>query len=622
MHDPASASASTDTRPLLLDADQYRHSQGPSAILPDSIPAARRPLSNGNVVRSSLSAVPPSPTHPAGLLLFRRRSSFGGSQEPQLEEANLHPIDVPPADDPDSLASRRSSAAQSSSSALGMIHDGPSSSRRRTSVTTSVGDWANASANARSASTTYLPPPSSLGYAQSPNRLLFPIEASPRVSEGGSSSDSTPTCSVDLTPPRPDPQPSYSKPRPMASHPPDPVLPRRPSYAVVDLVSQRANASLGPPLVVPQSLKSARSFKRHFGRLISLASIVCMLYLFISPTRQSTRTHIVAQVERSIDSDPESLAPRVPRTPQDHVNRRKDVATRSDPVGVDEVRKFREANLWAPPPAHEKLKMLVVDPKPSATHEATVIMCHGLSQRIEDSWLHHELAPKLPGVRWVMPQARAMPVTYHDGELRAAWFDIQDFPWNAIEDSDTEHYYASARHLNAIIRSERDRLVRERRAREGNESDGEATSEERAWASRRILLGGFSQGGVMSLLTGLTQEEELAGLFAFSAMLPIRELLPELVRDLNRTNVPLFWAHGRADPYLLERDAAASIDALHAPSPGLALSRVTYKTYADLPHTYSRPEIAELLKWIENDVALDLTTPGGQSRHMRWRRVR
>ena len=37
----------------------------------------------------------------------------------------------------------------------------------------------------------------------------------------------------------------------------------------------------------------------------------------------------------------------------------------------------------------------------------------------------------------------------------------------------------------------------------------------------RIVLGGFSQGGAMSLLTGLTSERKLAGLAVLSGFLPL-----------------------------------------------------------------------------------------------------
>lgn len=38
----------------------------------------------------------------------------------------------------------------------------------------------------------------------------------------------------------------------------------------------------------------------------------------------------------------------------------------------------------------------------------------------------------------------------------------------------------------------------------------------------RIIIGGFSQGGAMSLLTGLTAERKLGGVVVMSAYLPLR----------------------------------------------------------------------------------------------------
>lgn len=121
-----------------------------------------------------------------------------------------------------------------------------------------------------------------------------------------------------------------------------------------------------------------------------------------------------------------------------------------------------------------------------------------------------------------------IPITFHDKEVRPAWFDIKSFPWKEVEDSDTDHYFASTRAINDVVREERDRLINAERKRRGKELGAPGTNEEREWASKRILIGGFSQGGVMSLLAGLTNEERLGGIFVFSGMLPVRDLLPEV----------------------------------------------------------------------------------------------
>ena len=50
--------------------------------------------------------------------------------------------------------------------------------------------------------------------------------------------------------------------------------------------------------------------------------------------------------------------------------------------------------------------------------------------------------------------------------------------------------------------------------------------------ANRVVLGGFSQGGAMSLLTGLTTERKLAGLAILSGFLPLRTKLKPVSSDL------------------------------------------------------------------------------------------
>jgi acetyl esterase/lipase len=67
--------------------------------------------------------------------------------------------------------------------------------------------------------------------------------------------------------------------------------------------------------------------------------------------------------------------------------------------------------------------------------------------------------------------------------------------------------------------------------------------------SSRIVLGGFSQGGAMALLTGLTSPEKLAGIFALSCYLPLAHKIKELLPADPWTNkdTAVFMAHGDAD---------------------------------------------------------------------------
>lgn len=110
------------------------------------------------------------------------------------------------------------------------------------------------------------------------------------------------------------------------------------------------------------------------------------------------------------------------------------------------------------------------------------------------------------------------------------------WPYNNAHDESPTELFASVRLLNAIVTSERDKLIRQLRKRGGlqppdalgapDEVRGElGTKRERAWASSRILLAGFSQGSVISLLTALTARDELAGVAVLSGFMPLRKQL-------------------------------------------------------------------------------------------------
>jgi len=60
------------------------------------------------------------------------------------------------------------------------------------------------------------------------------------------------------------------------------------------------------------------------------------------------------------------------------------------------------------------------------------------------------------------------------------------------------------------------------------ELDSFGTEEERKWASKRIVLAGFSQGSVVAMLAALTGESTLGGVAVFSGFLPMRWELPKV----------------------------------------------------------------------------------------------
>ena len=67
--------------------------------------------------------------------------------------------------------------------------------------------------------------------------------------------------------------------------------------------------------------------------------------------------------------------------------------------------------------------------------------------------------------------------------------------------------------------------------------------------SNRIVVGGFSQGGAMSLFTGMTSPAKLGGFFGLSAYLLLHNKIKDFIpSSLPNKDTPIFMGHGDADP--------------------------------------------------------------------------
>ena len=117
-------------------------------------------------------------------------------------------------------------------------------------------------------------------------------------------------------------------------------------------------------------------------------------------------------------------------------------------------------------------------------------------------------------------------------------------------------------------------------------------TEHYATAPGQIILGGFSQGGMMTYRYGLPNPDKFKGLAALSAVAPeadtMRDLLPT-----DRTQ-PIFVAHGTADMVIEVQMARDTIDFLEAQgySP-------VYREYP-MAHEISQQTLADLTEWIKS----------------------
>ncbi len=161
---------------------------------------------------------------------------------------------------------------------------------------------------------------------------------------------------------------------------------------------------------------------------------------------------------------------------------------------------------------------VIIEPK--TEHKASVIWLHGLGAD------GHDFEPVVPelnlpddlGVRFIFPNAPVRPVTINAGMAMRAWYDIKT-P-NLREQEDVESIAQSDALIIQYINAEMEKGI----------------------PANKIILAGFSQGGAITLHTGLRFPEKLAGLLALSTYLPLPSQLEKEATEYK--DIPVMMAHG------------------------------------------------------------------------------
>ena len=93
--------------------------------------------------------------------------------------------------------------------------------------------------------------------------------------------------------------------------------------------------------------------------------------------------------------------------------------------------------------------------------------------------------------------------------------------------------------------------------------------------AERIIVGGFSQGAVIALLTGLSSERKLAGIVSLSGYLGLAEKMGSMKSERAHL-LPIFWGHGTADPVVRYSWGKESRDKLKS----LGFNKLEFHSYA------------------------------------------
>jgi len=160
------------------------------------------------------------------------------------------------------------------------------------------------------------------------------------------------------------------------------------------------------------------------------------------------------------------------------------------------------------------------------------------------------------------------------------WYDIKSLSDLASREEDESGIFKSRDYLHSLIAAEIDKGV----------------------PSNRIVLGGFSQGGAMALLSGVTSPQKLGGIFGLSCYLLLSKKLKELLPAENpNKDTPIFMGHGDRDPVVAYKFGQRSAEELSHLG-----WNVDFRTYKDLVHSADPQEIDDLEAYLNKQIpALD-----------------
>ncbi len=197
-------------------------------------------------------------------------------------------------------------------------------------------------------------------------------------------------------------------------------------------------------------------------------------------------------------------------------------------------------------------------------------------------WLHglgadgHDFVPLVPELRlpetltikFIFPHAPVRPITLNNGYEMRAWYDMLSLDRNNTTTEDD--VLNSVAWINDFIDQE---------IENGTPSD-------------KILLAGFSQGGVIALHTGIRYPKRLAGIMALSTYIPFdKNLLSQA--SPQQTDLPIFSAHGARDPVI-------SIASWHDYAPKLELKGFNVEAHSyEMEHSLCAEEIRDISIWLQ-----------------------
>lgn len=202
--------------------------------------------------------------------------------------------------------------------------------------------------------------------------------------------------------------------------------------------------------------------------------------------------------------------------------------------------------------------------------EFTVIWLHGLGADGNDfvPIIPELKLPETTRIKFIFPHAPVRPVRLNNGYEMRAWFDLYEL--DGKKAADESDILTTVGWINSMI-------------------DQEISN---GTPSEKILLAGFSQGGVIALHAGLRYPKRLAGIMALSTYMPFEETLFNESTAVQKGQ-KIFAAHGQSDsviPVISWQDYVPKLE-----NQGFDVEAHVYQ----MEHAVCLEEIQDISRWLQ-----------------------
>lgn len=216
---------------------------------------------------------------------------------------------------------------------------------------------------------------------------------------------------------------------------------------------------------------------------------------------------------------------------------------------------------------------ITVSPKNESDQSGLVVISHGLGDTAEGfADVAQMLSKQMPHLKFVLPTAPTQPVTMNMGMPMPSWYDITGLDERSNENC--KGIDESQKTVTYILDKEH---------------------EEYKLPYQRMVLMGFSQGGALSLFTGmhLPKEKKLGGIVVMSGYLAAKAQF-SITDGLKDT--PILHCHGEADPMVQIGMARKSQAAVKGE---FGAESYELKTYPGLVHSVNMDELEDVATFLQ-----------------------